>query len=197
MMYLSNYQHEYVFGGFVLAQPDGERILPDSWNNLRFPVNAYRKVCADLRLVFPLDQSTPPKGFGALRLSGKKIDSEPPQTVAKPQPTIQPKDSGGQEIAPAIELEDVKGIFNKNHPRYSPTLDALCRVWVSFNHDPLPEGISAAEEIRLRIKDFKTDDEGRPCLSQNEANAMALICNWTRDRYAQLRNSQVRQRKKK
>lgn len=151
------------------------RYLPQA---LPFPVNEIREIAE--KEIFPVDKQAldiPIFNLYHGKEQEEAGDDNPPETTIE---------NGHQEIAPGIELADIKEIFNKANPRYRLPLEAMIRVWVSFEKDPVPAGHTPKQEIKLRLRDEIADSEATE-QEKSEASTkaseerMATGINWDKD----------------
>lgn len=84
------------------------------------------------------------------------------------------------EESSVVELPkiDPSIVFDKNHARYRPELACALYLWLSFEANPLQEGITAKTEIFGRLKDWEADNLGLETFKQAERDRVMVIVNW-------------------
>lgn len=62
------------------------------------------------------------------------------------------------EIAPGVNVSCLRKLFDPKHPRYSPELAAAVKVWSSFEHEAVVNGVTPKNECKGRLTDWEYEN---------------------------------------
>ena len=102
----------------------------NAYQELKFPIEAYKKFCDLVDLPFPLEEIKP-------------VCREPVKT--KVQPVISEKDDNEIEIIEGVTVGDMRKIFNRGAP-----LDEIVRVLVG--HSKLPKEAQTKDQLEKALE---------------------------------------------
>lgn len=92
------------------------------------------------------------------------------------QPSGEPAE---QVILEGLAMADVLKLFDKNHPRYRPELQAAVELWASFESKPVPDGLTPMQEIKLRLADWEVEHDCE--FLESERKRICVMVNWDKD----------------
>lgn len=157
--------------------------LPWGENDASFPIDAYKKFCMARGISWPELLGGDDALYGGINRECEKGAEQNAGEYginegAKQKAEI-PSFPDDQIIIDGVTVADIRALADKSNPRYRNELHAALCVWASFEHEPVPEGVTVKDAVLRRLNDWAEDQDAT--FKKSEIDRIAVMVNWDKD----------------